>query len=127
MTSPHDSPAGRDDPLDAVIADYLEQIEAGGVPDREALLAAHPDLADRLRAFFADYDRLDRQAAGLRLADDPDRTIDRPDQTGDLPRVRYFGDYELLEVIARGGMGVVYKALLFFISSLADTARVAST
>src|SRR5262245_61199998 len=99
-----------DDPLDAIIAEYVQQVEAGEVPDREALLARYPKLADQLRAFFIDYDRLDRKGAELRLPADPDPTTDLPAPVEDLPRVRYFGDYELLEVIARGGMGLVYKA-----------------
>jgi hypothetical protein len=88
MTAPDDRTDDHHDPLDAVIADYLQQEEAGAVPDREALLARHPDLAERLRAFFADYDRLDRQAADLHLSADPDRTAGGPEPADELPRVR---------------------------------------
>jgi 2-oxo-4-hydroxy-4-carboxy--5-ureidoimidazoline (OHCU) decarboxylase len=48
MSAPEPPGGSQHDSLDAVIADYLQQVEAGLVPDREALLARHPDLAGRL-------------------------------------------------------------------------------
>jgi eukaryotic-like serine/threonine-protein kinase len=91
--------------LEEVIAAYLAAAEKGRTPDRADLLAKNPDLAADLRAFFEDHDRV-RQVAG------PMRALAGSVLPGpvDLPRVRYLGDYELLEEVARGGMGVVFRA-----------------
>jgi tRNA A-37 threonylcarbamoyl transferase component Bud32 len=95
-------PTAAGNPLDDLIAEYIQSAEAGKVPSRQLLLDAHPEYADDLRAFFTDYDRLDNRAEALKLA------TNRP--PAQRPKVRYLGDFELFEEIAEGGMGLVYKA-----------------
>jgi serine/threonine protein kinase/WD40 repeat protein len=96
--------------VDAIIAAYIEAVEAGQAPDRQELLARHPDLAAELAAFFADHDKVQQMAEPLRADAEPQTSppSERVHPPGTV--LRYFGDYELLEEIARGGMGVVYKA-----------------
>jgi WD40 repeat protein len=117
MNSTTDDSA-RDRQLEAILHAYLQAVDAGQPPDRDALEREHPEFASELAAFFADQDAVSQLAHGLAepattpppAAEAPTLAPGEPPMPSPGTHVRYFGDYELLEEIARGGMGVVYKA-----------------
>jgi serine/threonine-protein kinase len=106
--------------LDEVVTAYLQALGSADVPDREALCADHPDLAEELAEFIGFQDWLYRLSTPLRCvaraAEEatplPGETLSADESIGPASAEagREFGGYELLGRVGAGGMGVVYRA-----------------
>lgn len=85
-----------------ILDHYLAELKAGRKPDRAALLAKHPHLANQLAACLAGLEFI--QGVESTNKANAGRT------TGNLAPQRLLGDFRILNEVGRGGMGVVYEA-----------------
>ncbi len=124
MTEDPSGDNSRDQKLHNVLAAYYEAAEKGDDPDRRALIDRHPELATELADFFAVQDEVHHMAIPLRAVVSDGRNGCDQSKLNPMELLfgasalsssvseesLSFGDYELQGVIARGGMGVVFRA-----------------
>jgi aminoglycoside phosphotransferase (APT) family kinase protein len=104
--------AALEERLALVVSELTDGVQRGEAVDLEAECRRHPELAKELRELWgviAVARAAGSNSAALAPTLPPAQQNEFPSGTLSLPAK--FGDYELVQEIGRGGMGVVYRAM----------------
>ncbi len=101
--TPLESDPPSDSRLVQALDEYLELVRRGRAPDRASFVELHPEIAEDLGKCLGG---LELVVGALRPGDAPEEG-GQEEMFGESTRL---GDFRVIRVLGRGGMGVVYEA-----------------
>ena len=98
------------DPLDLLAEEFVARHRLGERPALSEYVVRYPDLAGQIQELFPALLMMERikPAEGDLVANAPDGRLLQPSSSHPIEQI---GDFRILRVLGRGGMGIVYEAI----------------